>query len=76
MRTLVINRLRRLEDRGGGAGSCPACAGKCVTLRGEQAPPRCELCGKELFTIRVVRDVDFYRNRERLREVGAVREGE
>jgi hypothetical protein len=69
MRALA-NRLRRLESMTGNTGPCRACAGKCVTLRGAQPAPKCAVCGRELFAIRIVRDPDFFHNADRLRQVG------
>jgi hypothetical protein len=78
MRTLTLKRMvRRLEGLSGGAGPCPYCAGRPhVVIRGDQPVPLYDVCGMAVPTVRIVRDPDFYGNIERLRQCGALDEGE
>jgi hypothetical protein len=64
----LSRRLSRLEEAS--AGSCPSCAGRpYITLRDDQPVPYCEVCRQPLPAVRIVRDPNFYGNRQRLDEV-------
>ena len=66
--TLVSRRLRRLEMFSD--GPCRFCAGRShVVLRGEQPVPTCDVCGRDLPAVRVVRDPNFYGYAERLKSI-------
>jgi hypothetical protein len=71
MRTLSLKRtVSRLAALAGGTGPCRACAGRpYVVLRGEQEAPTCDVCGRGLPAIRIVRDANFYGNADRLRSM-------
>jgi hypothetical protein len=68
----LANRLRRLEMVAGSTGPCPVCPDSLrpVHLRDDAPePPSCPVCGRRPFVVRLVRDEDFYNNRQRLEEV-------
>jgi hypothetical protein len=71
MRLSLSRRLQQLERFSGGA--CSYCSGRePILLRGaEQEAPACEVCGQRLPAVRLLRDPDFYRNADRLRQGGA-----
>jgi hypothetical protein len=68
-------RLARLEMFSD--GPCRFCAGRPhVTIRGDQPVPTCDVCGRDLPAVRIVRDPDFYHNADRLRQVADLRDKE
>jgi hypothetical protein len=56
----------------GDPGPCPHCGGQPVVIReGQgQAAPTCPVCGRDLPSIRIIRDSNFYGNAELLRQRG------
>jgi hypothetical protein len=45
-------------------------------VRGDQPVPTCEVCGLAVPAVRIVYDSNFYGNIEKLRQCGALSEGE
>jgi hypothetical protein len=69
MGSSVATRLGRLEALTGSTGPCPLCADwrELILLRDKAPePPCCPVCGRQPFVVRLVRDPNFYHNRERL----------
>jgi hypothetical protein len=83
MRIGMLRRaVDRLAGLAGGNGPCPCCQDwrgpvlvRDVDFYGDEhrgqdtEPSFCLVCGRRPFTVRIVRDPNFYQNRSRLDEV-------
>jgi hypothetical protein len=74
--TALSGRVRRLEQAS--SNDCPVCAEPILQRAAgfypeltEATPPvpNCPICGKARRVIMLVRDLDFYRNLDRLRAI-------
>jgi hypothetical protein len=66
----LTRTMKRLLDKAGGMGPCPACSGRPhVTVREGQEIPTCPVCNRALPVLLVVRDDNFYGNAEKLRQI-------
>jgi hypothetical protein len=75
MTVAALSRMvKRMADRVGSTGRCPACAGHpYIRLDEGEEIPTCRVCNRALPVVRVIRDSNFYGNIDRLRQVGADR---
>ena len=66
----ATQRLAALERHFAVRASCSHCRDwpEPLLLRGTQEPPRCPICGRQPMAVRIVRDDNFYRNADRLKE--------